>query len=139
MKAHRASPVRQQIPIHQTVEGQNDGAQEDLKVAGEVHGVQHRQDVVFYEITSVDLDAGPCSKRILDRRQRAHPAGEFDDDAPDGRGHVRPREPPPPEHQYAAPDDEQHKRHVQRDDRVGSDGQSGGRHGYQARTRPVST
>ena len=86
-----------------------------------VSRVEDRQEIVADEAARVTGFAGSLPEAVLDRRQRADPAAQFNGGAPAGGGQVHPCQPWPAQRQDAAEHDEGDEQEVQHDDAVGQE------------------
>jgi hypothetical protein len=75
-------------PIDGGIEDDHDCAQQYLKASCQIPRVEHRQQIVCDEVGTIRCLAILLAQPILQRRERAYPAGEFDDRAPDGSRQV---------------------------------------------------
>jgi hypothetical protein len=115
--AVRCAPA-QKVPVDAEVQTQYQAAQKQLDISTESGGVQHREDVMLDEITLVRRAACGGSEDILERRERADPAGELDHCTPYRGWDVQVRYPSPSQHQQSTEDHEEHEREVEDDDEV---------------------
>jgi hypothetical protein len=113
------STVADDDDVHRGVDHNHDGAEDPLQLARQRGGIEDRQQILLDETGGIPGAAAAPPQPVLERRQRADPAGELDPGAPDRRRHVQPGDPGAPEHQQPAEDDEEHEREVDGDRRVG--------------------
>jgi hypothetical protein len=87
--------ARQNHRVRADVHQENESAEHKLRRPIEASRIEHRLDVVLDETAGIASLAAPHSKRILQRRQWANPAGILDQHSPYGRRDVQERNPGP--------------------------------------------
>ena len=105
--------------VNRDVDREGDAAKHKLIASRQSIGVEDWQNVMCDEISLVAGFAGAAAKTILERRQRADPARELDESAPDDRRHVEPGDARPAQHEDRAQHHKEDEREMQRDDGVG--------------------
>jgi len=93
--------------IDRRIEDQEKTPEEDLVPLGEPIRVEEWHHVAVDELTPVTLLTAHDAELVLQRRERADPAGELDEYRPAEGRQVQPGEVPPPEDEKAAQDGEQ--------------------------------
>src|SRR6266496_3978794 len=86
-----------EAPVRDGVHDEHEDAERDPEAGRERLRVKQRDDVVVDEAAFVPRVAGAPPQPVLERRQRAGPAGELDGDAPDRGRDVGEDQVPPPE------------------------------------------
>jgi hypothetical protein len=102
--------------IRHRVDPNHQAADDELRLARQSRWIEHGKDVVRHEVTRVILEPGASAQRVLERRQRADPAREFDIDRPRRRRQMDPGHPRPAQRQHSPERREHHEAKVSEDD-----------------------
>src|SRR5262245_25843743 len=100
------SPL-QQTQINECVQRQYNHSENNLRAACQPLGVQHGNDVMVDESPGIACLAPRIPQVILERRERADPPEELDENTPRCRGQVHPRELRPAQDEETAQNHEQ--------------------------------
>ena len=106
-------------PIDGDIEDDHDCAQLHLKASCQVLRVEGRQQILCDEVGVIRSLAILLAQPIFQRRERADPAGEFNDCAPHGSGQVEPCDPSPLQCKQPAAQDEDYERQVNNQSQIG--------------------
>ena len=97
------------------VDGERQAAEHELIAPRQAVRIEHRQNVMRDEVALIARFAAGAAQAVFERRQRADPAGELDERAPDDGGDVKPGDARPAEREQPAEHDEDDEREMQRD------------------------
>ena len=117
------APIRssQDVSVDDQIERDNEESEYKLDVSREGGGVEERQDVMLDEAAGVGRITRLAAEPLLQRGERADPAGELYRGTPHSRGHMQVGQPSPAEHQQTTQHHEQHEEEMQTDDEVGEE------------------
>jgi len=85
----RSAKAGEHDGVNRDVDREGDAAKHELIASRDSVGVEDWQNVMCDEVPLVAVFPGAAAKPILERRQRADPAREFNESAPDDCRHGR--------------------------------------------------
>ena len=88
--------------VHAAVQEQHKKTEDDLDLSGQPCRIQKGKDVVLNETGLIALASTCFPEPMLQGRERADPAGEFNQSSPTRRRKVEPHHPPPFQNQESA-------------------------------------
>ena len=116
---HGLTPSAKYEQVHAAVQEKHEKTEDHLKLSGQPCGVKEWQDVVLDETGLISRFSARFPEPLLQGRQRADPAGEFNEGSPTRRGKVEPYHPPPYQNQEPAEQDKKNEREMEKNKKVG--------------------
>ena len=105
--------------VHAAVQEKHEKTEHDLNLSGQPGGVKKGQDVVFNEAGLIPPSSARFPDPLFQGRERADPAGEFNQGSPARRGKVKPYYPSPFQNQEPAEQDKQNEREMEKNEEIG--------------------
>lgn len=112
-----ATPAKHE-QVHAAVQEKHKKTEEDLDPSGQSRRIKKRQDVVLDETGLIPRSSSRLPEPLLQGRERADPAGEFNQGSPTRRGQVEPHHPPPFQDQESAEQDKQNEGEMEKNEEI---------------------
>ncbi len=119
--------------IDEAIHEEHQSAEHPLHFARQRVGIQRGDDVTLHEAGRIGRSATALAQPVLQRRERAEPAGELNPGAPACGRKVQPGDSPPAQYEQPAEYNEQHERTVDDDGEIGQESEPHRRPGSQDR------
>ena len=104
--------------VYAAVQEKHQKPEDDLDLSGQPGRIQKRQDVVLNETGLIPRSAARFPEPLFQGRERAGPAGEFNQGSPNRRRKVEPRHPPPFQDQESSEQDKKDEAEVEKNEEI---------------------
>ena len=104
--------------VHAAVQEKHKKTEEDLNLSGQPCRIQKGKDVVLDKTGLIALASSRFPEPMLQWRERADPAGEFNQGSPSRRRKVEPHHPPPSQNQQSAEQDKKDEGEVEQNEEI---------------------
>ncbi len=112
-------PLAKHEQVDAAVQEQHQKAENDLDLSGQRCRIKQRQNVVFNETGLIALASTCFPEPMLQGRERADPAGEFNQGSPSRRRKVEPHHPPPLQDQQSSEQDKKNEEEMEKNEKIG--------------------
>ena len=104
--------------VNAAVQEKHKKTEEDLNLSGQPCRIKKRQDVVLNETGLIPPSSSRFPEPMLQWRERADPAGEFNQGSPTCRRKVEPYHPPPFQNQESSEQDKKNEGEVEKNEEI---------------------
>ena len=104
--------------VNAAVQEKHKKTEEDLNLSGQPCRIKKGQDVVLNEAGLIALSSSRSPEPMLQGRERADPAGEFNQGPPTRRRKVEPYHPPPFQNQESSEQDKKNEGEVEKNEEI---------------------